>query len=65
MFGTVDAVEGIVHRIRQELGTNARVIATGGLSGIIARHTSIITSLEPTLVLEGIRLIYERVRQAA
>ena len=63
MFGTVDAVEGIVRRIRNELGTDAKVIATGGLSGIIARHTSVIASLEPTLVLEGIRLIYERVRQ--
>ena len=62
MFGTVDAVEGIVRRIRKELGTDAKVIATGGLSGIVAPHTSVISALEPTLVLEGIRLIYNRVR---
>ena len=61
MFGTVDAVEGTVRRIRKELGTDARVIATGGLSTVIAGHTKIIQACEPSLVLEGVRLIYERV----
>jgi len=61
MFGGIDAVEGIVRRIRKELGKEARVIATGGLSGLIAQHTKVIEALEPALVLEGIRLIHERV----
>jgi type III pantothenate kinase len=61
MLGTVDAVEGMVRRIREELGEPARVIATGGLSHIIARHTSVIEACEPSLVLDGIRMIYERV----
>ena len=65
MFGAVDAVEGLVARIRRELGTNAKVIATGGLSTIMAKHTSIIDVCEPSLVLEGVRLIYERVRGQA
>jgi type III pantothenate kinase len=60
MFGTVDAVEGTVRRIREELGQAAKVIATGGLSTIIARFTNIIEACEPTLVLDGIRLIYDR-----
>ena len=63
MYGTVDAVEGAVRRIRQELGEHAKVIGTGGLSGIIAEHTSIIEACEPSLVLEGIRLIFERARR--
>jgi len=62
MFGAVDAVEGMVRRIRTELGTPARVIATGGLSSIIALYTDVIEACEPALVLEGIRLIWERVR---
>jgi type III pantothenate kinase len=62
MYGTVEAVEGIVRRISHELGSKPRVIATGGLSGVIAQHTTIIEAIEPSLVLEGIRLIYERVR---
>ena len=61
MYGTVDMVEGIVRRIRKELGTDARVIATGGLSSIVAQQTRVIQALEPSLVLEGIRLICERV----
>jgi type III pantothenate kinase len=62
MFGTVDAVEGTVRRIKNEIGTGARVIATGGLSSLIARHTEVIEACEPSLVLDGIRLIYARAR---
>jgi len=65
MYGTVDAMEGIVRRIREELGENGRVIATGGLSSVIATHTSIIDGVEPSLVLDGIRLIYERVKRSS
>jgi type III pantothenate kinase len=61
MYGTVDAIEGIVRRIRKELGTDARVIATGGLSSLVAQHTPVISAVEPSLVLDGIRLICERV----
>lgn len=61
MFGAVDAVEGIVRRIRAEIGVQARVIATGGLSAVISAHTGIIDQCEPSLVLEGIRLICDRV----
>ena len=62
MFGTVDAVEGTVRRISAELGTKPRVIATGGLAGIVASHTKVIEACEPSLVLDGVRLIYERVK---
>jgi type III pantothenate kinase len=61
MIGTVETVEGIVRRIRKELGTPARVIATGGLSAVVAQHTAMIEACEPALVLEGIRLIISRV----
>ena len=64
LFGTVDAVEGIVKRIRTELGAPARVIATGGLAKIVATHTAVIEAVEPSLVLDGIRLILERLRRS-
>jgi type III pantothenate kinase len=64
MFGTVEAVEGIVRRITAELGTPAKVIATGGLASTIARHTKVIEACDPTLVLDGIRLIFGRVRKS-
>ena len=61
MFGTVDAVEGTIRRIASELGVRPKVIATGGLSRIVAAHTSVIEACEPSLVLDGVQLIYERV----
>jgi len=61
MFGSVDAVEGMVRRIQNELGSTTRVIATGGLSTVIAQQTRVIEACEPSLVLEGVRLIYEKV----
>jgi type III pantothenate kinase len=63
MFGAVDAVEGTIRRITEELGAKPKVIATGGLSGVIAAHTTVIEACEPSLVLDGIRLIYQRVQQ--
>jgi type III pantothenate kinase len=61
MFGTIDALEGMIRRITTELGQPARVIATGGLSTAVASHTSMVHACEPSLVLQGIRLIHERV----
>ncbi len=63
MFGAIDAVTGMIQRIRQELGSEAKVIATGGLSEIMSKQIPAIDVVEPTLVLEGIRLIYDRNRQ--
>jgi len=63
MLGAVDAVEGIVRRIQREMDSKAKVIATGGLSAIMAKYTDVIEACEPSLVLDGVRLIYERVQR--
>ena len=60
MFGAVDAMEGIVRRIKDSLGADAAVIATGGYGKIMSAHSGIINHLEPALVLEGVRIIYEK-----
>ena len=59
MFGAIDAMEGILRRIKSELGTEAKVVATGGYARIMALQTKAIDHIEPTLVLEGVRIIYE------
>jgi len=59
MLGYVGLVEGLVIRIRAELGGQALVIATGGLAPVVARETAIIEKVEPMLTLEGLRLIYD------
>ncbi len=62
MYGSVDSVIGIVRRIREELGAEARTIATGGYASVVAQRAEVIEAVEPTLVLDGIKLIFERVR---
>jgi type III pantothenate kinase len=67
VLGAVDATTGMVKRIQKELRKlqfkKAAVIATGGFSSIIAGHSRVIERVEPALVLDGIRLIYERVKK--
>jgi len=58
VFGYVGLVEGIVARIQQELGEKARVVATGGYAGLIAKETAVIDEVNPDLTLVGLRLIY-------
>jgi len=60
IFGYVGLVEGLIRRIRTELGGVAQVIATGGLSSVLAPLTSEINVVDPWLTLEGLRLISER-----
>ena len=58
VYGEADRVDGFVRRIFDELGYTAPVIATGGLARRLAPLCSTITGTNPTLTLEGLRLIY-------
>src|SRR5256714_2007082 len=60
VYGFAGQVDGIAERIRQELGAEAPVIATGGLAGLIAPHPPTIDLIDPFLTLEGLRLVRER-----
>ena len=53
-------IDAIVQRIEGELGTKAKVVATGGLADLVAAETTTIEVVEPYLTLEGLRLIFER-----
>ena len=59
LFGYVGLIEGIVHRMKIELGQEARVIGTGGYAAIIAKETDVIDDVNPNLTLEGLRLIHD------
>ena len=59
LFGYVGLIEGIVQRIKEELGGNPKVIGTGGLVDLIAAETDVIQIKAPWLTLEGLRIIWE------
>ena len=59
ILGYVGLVEGIVGRIKQELGGSAKVIATGGLAPLVASETPAIDLVDGDLTLKGLRLIHE------
>jgi type III pantothenate kinase len=59
LFGYVGLVEGIVGRMKEELGGEAKVIGTGGWAEIIRRETDVIDIVNPDLTLEGLRIIHE------
>ncbi len=67
LYGYAGLVDAIVRRMEQELGLKTTVLATGGLSAIIARETQTIQDVLPFLTLEGLELLYRRnvKRQAA
>ncbi len=60
VYGFAGQVDGVVGRIRGELGVEARAIATGGLAELIAPHARTIELVDPNLTLEGLRLVWER-----
>jgi type III pantothenate kinase len=59
VFGFAAQVDGIIKRIRDELGTQAPTIATGGLAATVVPSTTTIDEVDDLLTLTGLRLLYE------
>ncbi len=64
-FGYVGLTQAIISEIKKELGENAKVVATGGFGDQIAAEVPAIDAYEPNLVLDGLRIIYERQKDRA
>ena len=60
VYGFAGQVDGIVAAIRGELGTDAPVVATGGLAELIVPHARTVEKVDPFLTLEGLRIVWER-----
>jgi len=59
-YGYVGMVEGLVHRLRAELGASAYCVATGGLAEVIAPETDVVDTVDRDLTLQGLRILWER-----
>ena len=60
-WGYVAMMEGIVQRMRAEIGRPVKVIATGGLAQLFDKHTRLFDAVEPDLTLNGLAQIAARV----
>ena len=60
VHGYAGLVDGIVKKIKAEMNTEPRVIATGGSAELIANESESIESVDNFLTLKGLKLIYER-----
>jgi type III pantothenate kinase len=65
MYGTVAMVDGLVARLKSEIGADAIVVATGGLSELIVPLSVEIDEHDATLTLEGLRLVHDMSIQKA
>ncbi len=61
-YGMVGQVDGIVTRIKAEIGQDAVVVATGGLARQICEGAATVNYVDPNLTLYGLKLIYDRNR---
>jgi type III pantothenate kinase len=60
VFGVAALADGLVDRIVAEIGGAAQVVATGGSAGLVVDHCRRIETVDPTLTLNGLRIIYDR-----
>jgi type III pantothenate kinase len=62
-YGAVGAIDGIVERLREELGPETRVIGTGGHAGLIAGGSRYVRLVDENLTLDGLHLLWQRLRK--
>jgi type III pantothenate kinase len=61
-WGYVAMMEGLVGRMKAEIGRPVKVVATGGLATLFQHHTSLFDAVEPDLTIQGLGLLYRRIR---
>jgi len=64
-YGAVDALDGMLGRMLAVLGERTKIVATGGQAPLVAAASRYHPPIDPSLTLDGLRIIYERVRAAA
>ena len=59
-WGYVAMIEGLVARMKAEVGRPVKVIATGGLATLFEKHTTLFDVIEPDLTIKGLAMMWDR-----
>ena len=59
-WGYIALIEGLVVRLKAEVGRPVKVIATGGLATLFERHSDVFDTLEPDLTIRGLAIMWGR-----
>jgi type III pantothenate kinase len=63
-WGYVAMMEGLIARLRKEIGRPVRVIGTGGLAALFDKRTKVFDAVEPDLTIQGLSLLHESIAAA-
>ncbi len=63
IFGFAGLVDGIVEQLKETLGEDTKVVATGGMAKLIMRYAQTLDVLDEDLTIQGLRIVYERKHQ--
>lgn len=63
-WGYIAMIEGLVARMKAEVGRPVKVIATGGLAVLFEKHTQVFDAIEPDLTIQGLAMMWERAKAA-
>ena len=58
-WGYVSMMEGLIERLRREIGGKVTVIGTGGLAALFDKRTNVFDAVEPDLTIQGLSLLYQ------
>lgn len=59
-WGYIGMIEGLVARMKAEVGRPVKVIATGGLATLFEQHTDVFDAIEPDLTIQGLAMMWRR-----
>ena len=62
-YGFLGQMEGVIRRMKAELGEDAKVIATGGLADLVAKGSELVDFVDPDLMLKGLSILYDRIQR--